>query len=140
MSSTRSGRTVHATKRYRPDELPRGVSAPEEHQEPEGEEPVRRVRSTIRSLPEILTAASKAQHDTLMAMLKEMTTHTALLKRSVRIISETQDAILDIHEGLAIVTKDTAPPPTPPPQAMVVAAPPLNVSKEDIQVPTLPLE
>lgn len=120
MSSTRSGRTVHVTKRYRPDALPRGVEEPAVEEEEE-DAPVRRVRSTIRSLPDVLAAASKAQHDTLMAMLKEMQTHTNLLKRSVRILSETLEATLDIHEGLAIVAKDAVP-------------------KEEILVPTLPLE
>lgn len=134
--STRSGRTVQPTKRYRPEDFIATEAkvvdfGPEEGNDDDDEDlPRTRGRRVINNLPEALAAASKAQHETMMATLREMATQTNLLKRCLRILSETQEAILDIHEGLAIVTKDTQ-------------QQPLAASKDDIQqqlVPTLPLD
>lgn len=135
--TTRSGRAAHPPKRYRPE----GSTAAEPLEEEDdfvaaaAEEPPRRVRPAIRSLPDTLAAASKAQQETLNSILAEMKTHTILMKRTLRNLSETQEAILDIHEALAVVTKEAVPPPPPPPP---VVGQQLKASKDsEIQQPII---
>lgn len=144
--STRSGRVVHTTKRYRPEEslsnkttAAAAVGGGDEDEDFE-EEPIRRTRPALRNLPETLAASSKAHQDTLIAVLKETTTQTVILKKTLRYLKELNEVLVDIHEALAIVTKEPAHIPAPVQQQQPTELPPLNVSKEDIQVPTLPLE
>lgn len=118
--TTRSGRAAHPPKRYRPE----GAAGEPLEEDDDlvaaaAEEPVvpRRVRPAIRSLPDTLATASKAQQDTLNSILAEMKVQTVLMKRTLRNLSETQEAILDIHEALAVVTKEAA---VPAPPAVVV--------------------
>jgi hypothetical protein len=128
---------VHPTKRYRPEGgLPVAASAAVAADEEEGdEEPIRRPRHpVIRNLPETVAAACKAQNETMTAILKELATQTALLKKISRYSFETYEAVVDIHEALAIVTKEAAPivhHPTAPTQ--------LNVSKDAVE-PTVAVE
>jgi hypothetical protein len=106
---------VHTTKRYRPEGGPPvavAASAVVADEEEVDEEPIRRPRQTvIRNLPETVAAACKAQNETMTAILKELATQTALLKKISRYSFETYEAVVDIHEALAIVTKEVAPPP-----------------------------
>lgn len=113
--TTRSGRAAHPPKRYRPEGG--GSADPLEEDDDlvaeETPQPPRRVRPAIRSLPDTLAAASKAQQDTLNSILAEMKVQTVLMKKTLRNLSETQEAILDIHEALAVATKEAVVPPPP---------------------------
>lgn len=114
--STRSGRTVQPTKRYRPEDSGNNNAVEDEFSD---EPVVRRTRPTLRNLPESLAAGAKAQQETLGAILKEMNTHTVLMKKTLRSLMETQEAILDIHEALALVTKDVPAPQSSVPTTVV---------------------
>lgn len=137
--STRSGRTVHTTKRYRPEGGPPVAVAATVADEEEGdEEPIRRPRQTvIRNLPETVAAACKAQNEIMTAILKELAAQTALLKKISRYSFETYEAVVDIHEAFAIVTKEAAPPILH--HSAAAAASQLNVSKDAVE-PTLAVE
>lgn len=131
--STRSGRASHAPKRFRPGQEEDAAA------EPEDEAPVadRRVRPAIRNLPDALATFGKIQQETSAAILAENKAQTALQKRMLRYLSEMNEALLDIHEALAVAAKEApaqqAAPPPPPPQ--------LNASKDGVESPaTLPLE
>lgn len=135
--STRSGRTVHTTKRYRPEGGPPiavAASAVAADEEEDDEEPIRRPRQTvIRNLPETVAAASKAQNETMTAILKELATQTILLKKIARYSFETYEAVVDIHEALAIVTKDVPIIHHHNPKTAAAAATQLNVSKDAVE-------
>lgn len=137
--STRSGRASHAPKRYRP-----GQQQQEEPDEDEFADELlsqRRVRPAIRNLPDALAGAAKIQQEALAAILAENKVQTALQKRMLRYLSELNDVLVDIHEALAVATKEV------PAQQQVAAPPPqlvavqLNASKDGAESPaTLPLE
>jgi hypothetical protein len=134
-----SDRAAHPPKRFRPGQE---EDAPELEDEAVVE---RRVRPAIRNLPDALAAAGKIQQETLTLILAELKTQTMLQKKTLRYLSETQEAILDIHEALAVATKEMPtqqqqqqPVPMPTPPSVMQQ---LNASKDGAESPaTLPLE